>query len=182
MRIDGIDINKLDTTWMRQITSFVTQDPVMFSDQSIRENIRYGDQNADEQSVIEAAKAAHCHQFIQTFPDGYDTLIGESHVQLSGGQKQRIAIARAMLKNSDILLMDEPTAALDSVSEKQILNSLKSFMQNKTCIVVAHRLGTIKDFDLIAAIYRGRVLEKGTHSELLQLGGYYSYLIQTQEQ
>lgn len=182
VRIDGIDINKLDTAWIRHITSFVTQDPVIFCGQSIRENIRYGDQNADEQRVIEAAKAAHCHQFIQTFPDGYDTLIGDSHVQLSGGQKQRIAIARAMLKNSGILLMDEPTAALDSISEKQILNSLKSFMQNKTCIVVAHRLGTIKDFDLIAAIYRGRVLEKGTHSELVQLGGYYNYLIQTQKQ
>lgn len=181
VKVDGVDINKFDKEWIRSIVSFVTQDPVIFED-SIFDNIKYGNPGADRASVIAAAKIACCHEFIETLPESYDTKLADDSIQLSGGQRQRIAIARAVLKKSSILLMDEPTAALDSHSERQVQKSLKTVMQDKTCIVVAHRLNTIKDFDMIAAIYRGRVLEKGTHQELLDMDGYYCYLIRTQGQ
>lgn len=179
VKIDGISVDKFDKKWIRSIVSLVTQEPVIF-EASIFDNIKYGNPMADYASVIEAARAAMCHKFIEKLPNTYDTMLGEGYVQLSGGQRQMIAIARAILKKSTILLMDEPTAALDGHSEVQIQNSLKSVMQGKTTIVVAHRLNTIKDFDMIATIYRGRVLEKGTHQELIDMDGYYCYLIRTQ--
>src|SRR5690606_14243528 len=151
------------------------QEPMLFH-RSLSDNIAYGKQQASREEIIEAAKKAHAFEFIQKLPDGFSTLVGERGVKLSGGQSQRIAIARAILKNAPILVLDEATSALDSESEKLIQASLDELMNNRTSIVIAHRLSTISKLDRIIVLDNGRVVEDGTHEELLRKKGVYASL------
>ncbi|MEE9424548.1 MAG: ATP-binding cassette domain-containing protein, partial [Methylococcales bacterium] len=138
------------------------------------ENIRYGRLEASDEEVITAAKQAHAHEFVIETEDGYDSLVGERGVKLSGGQRQRIALARAILKDTPILLLDEATSALDSVTEHHIQESLNSLMQDKTVMVIAHRLSTLAHLDRILVFYDGKIVEDGNHAELLSLDGHYA--------
>ena len=138
------------------------------------ENIRYGNLDASDEMVIEAAKQAHAHNFIMELPEGYHTMVGERGLRLSGGQRQRIAIARAFLKNAPILLLDEATSALDTATEMAIYNSLQVLMKGRTVMVIAHRLSTIKAMDTIVVMEKGRIVEQGSHTELLALKGHYA--------
>lgn len=175
--VDKKDIRSYQLRSLRKHIALVSQEPTLFSG-TIRENISYGaSEKVDEAEIIEAAKAANAHDFIASLKDGYDTSCGDRGVQLSGGQKQRIAIARAILKNPTILLLDEATSALDSQSEKVVQEALERVMVGRTSVVVAHRLSTIQNCDLIAVLDKGKVVEKGTHSSLLAKGpsgAYYS--------
>ena len=140
------------------------------------ENIRYGRREASDEEIYEAARKAHCHEFISALSDGYETYVGERGVKLSGGERQRIAIARAILKNAPILVLDEATSSLDSESESLIQDSLKTLMEGKTVLVIAHRLSTIMHMDRIVVLENGTVVAQGTHDELLQNGGLYQKL------
>jgi ABC-type multidrug transport system fused ATPase/permease subunit len=142
----------------------------------VRENIAYGRPDASDQEIVEAAKLANAHQFIVRMPRGYDTLLGERGQTLSGGERQRIGIARAIIRNSPILILDEPTGALDSESERLVMEALERLMKGRTVITVAHRLSTIRDADKIIVFKDGRVAEQGTHDELLSAGGVYAHL------
>ena len=152
---------------LREQIALVPQEPILFH-RSIMENIRYGRREATDEEIIEAARKAHAHEFIQTFSEGYSTYVGERGVKLSGGERQRIAIARAILKNAPILVLDEATSSLDSESESLIQQALGELMHDKTTIVIAHRLSTIMKMDRILVIDKGRVVESGTHQQLLQ--------------
>lgn len=157
----------------------VSQEPVLFNE-SIRDNIAYSNQsgNATEEEIIAATKAANAHTFISSLPRGYDTSVGERGVQLSGGQKQRIAIARAILKDPKILLLDEATSALDAESERIVQDALDSVMVNRTTVVVAHRLSTIKGADVIAVVKNGAIAEQGRHDALMRIpDGVYASLV-----
>lgn len=165
---------KLET--LRSSMALVSQDVALFDD-TIKENIRYGKLNATEEEILDAAMAAAAHDFIINLPNGYDTQIGQHGHKLSGGQKQRIAIARAMLKNAPILLLDEATSALDTISEKQVQMALEYLKRGRTTVVIAHRLSTIQNADLIYVVSDGKIVESGTHAELLQGGGEYSDLV-----
>jgi ATP-binding cassette subfamily B (MDR/TAP) protein 1 len=175
--LDGRDIKEIDLKWLHRNVAIVTQEPTLFAT-SIRKNITYavGDENVTMDQVIECAKAANCHDFITQLPNGYDTMIGERGVSMSGGQKQRIAIARAMIQNASLLLLDEATSALDNEAETLVQAALDKLMVGKTTIVIAHRLSTVRDCDMIVAMKQGRVIEMGTHDQLLQnkSGLYYS--------
>jgi len=173
--IDGQDITAIRQTDLRQHISYVPQEPLLFH-RSIMDNIRYGDPDADEQTVMETAEMANAHEFIADLPEGYNTMVGERGVKLSGGQRQRIAIARAMIKNAPILLLDEATSALDSESESLIQDALWRLMQNRTAIVIAHRLSTIQKMDRIIVLENGTVVEQGSHKELIGHGGTYAEL------
>ncbi|MBP7190707.1 MAG: ABC transporter ATP-binding protein [Rickettsiaceae bacterium] len=173
--IDGQDIRDITQDSLRSSIAMIPQDPSLFN-RSLIENIRYGRADSTDEEVIEAAKKAHAHEFIQKLPQGYDSLVGERGVKLSGGQRQRIAIARAILKNAPILILDEATSQLDSVTEKLIQESLWELMQNKTTIIIAHRLSTLLNMDRIMVFDKGKILEDGTHSELLAKGGFYKKL------
>ena len=151
----------------------------MFND-TVRANIAYGRLEASENEIIDAAKAAAAHEFILDLPDGYDTMVGERGLRLSGGQRQRISIARAMLKNAPILLLDEATSALDSESERQVQNALTRLMEGRTTIVIAHRLSTVSDADKIYVMKQGRLIEEGTHLELLARRGLYAQYCELQ--
>eukprot|EP01132_Coremiostelium_polycephalum_P000417 gene417-527_t len=177
--IDGIDIRNINLTHLRNIFGLVGQEPFLFSG-TIFDNIVYGKPDATMEEVVEAAKAANAHTFIETLPDGYNTQLGDKFTQLSGGQKQRVAIARAIIRNPRILLLDEATSALDSVSEKVVQQALDNVMRGRTSIVIAHRLSTIMDADIIAVVREGRIVEQGTHNELLALNGFYSQLVSRQ--
>ncbi|XP_057550281.1 ABC transporter B family member 11-like isoform X2 [Amaranthus tricolor] len=176
--LDGIEIQKLQLKWLRQQMGLVSQEPVLFNE-TIRGNIAYGKEgNATEDEIVNAAKLANAHNFISSLQEGYDTLVGERGVQLSGGQKQRVAIARAIIKNPRILLLDEATSALDAESERVVQDALDQFMVNRTTIVVAHRLSTIKNAHVIAVIKNGVVAEKGNHETLLHIkDGLYASLV-----
>lgn len=180
--IDGKDIKKLKLKSLRKHIGLVQQEPALFAT-SIFENILYGKEEASEVEVIEAAKLANAHSFISALPEGYSTKVGERGVQLSGGQKQRVAIARAVLKNPAILLLDEATSALDVESERVVQQALDRLMQNRTTIVVAHRLSTIKNADQISVLQDGKMVEQGTHSTLVEnKDGPYFRLISLQQQ
>jgi len=164
--IDSQDIMNVTQNSIRNSIAFVPQEPILFH-RTLEENISYGKPDATKEEIIEAAKKAHCHEFITNLKDGYGTFVGERGVKLSGGEKQRIAIARAILKNSPILILDEATSSLDSESEKLIQEALKELMKNKTTIVIAHRLSTISQMDKIVVIENHKITESGTHKELL---------------
>ena len=173
--IDGVDIRDYKLQGMRDQIGFVLQDTVLFRG-TVRENIAYGRPDAAEKEIVEAARLANAHEFIARMPDGYDTQVGERGLTLSGGQRQRIGIARAVIRNSSILILDEPTAALDSESEKVVIEALERVMKGRTVITIAHRLSTIRDADKIVVLKDGGVAEQGSHDELLALGGEYAEL------
>lgn len=175
IRIDGQDITNVTQDSLRHNIALIPQDPTLFH-RSLMENIRYGRIEATDEEAVEASKRAHAHEFIQFLPEGYESLVGERGVKLSGGQRQRIAIARAILKNAPILILDEATSQLDSVTESHIQESLWSLMQGKTTIVIAHRLSTLLHMDRILVFDRGMIVEDGTHQELLSQGGLYKTL------
>ncbi|KAL1356575.1 hypothetical protein HN51_008575 [Arachis hypogaea] len=172
VKMDNVDIRELDIQWYRQHTALVSQEPVIYSG-TVRDNILFGKQDATENEVVEAAKAANAHEFISSLKDGYETECGERGVQLSGGQKQRIAIARAIIRNPTILLLDEATSALDVQSEQVVQEALDRIMVGRTTIVVAHRLNTIKELDSIAYVSEGKVLEQGTYAQLRHKRGAF---------
>ncbi|BAT75141.1 hypothetical protein VIGAN_01295500 [Vigna angularis var. angularis] len=182
--IDGKDIKKLKLKSLRKHIGLVQQEPALFAT-SIYENILYGKEGASEGEVIEAAKLANAHSFISALPEGYSTKVGERGVQLSGGQKQRVAIARAVLKNPEILLLDEATSALDLESERVVQQALDKLMQNRTTVIVAHRLSTIKNADQIAVLEDGKIIQRGIHARLVEItdGAYYKLVsLQQHEQ
>lgn len=178
--IDGQDVAKVTQDSLHEQISLVPQEPILFH-RTLRENIRYGRPDASDEEVVEAAKQAHCHEFISGLEKGYDTYVGERGVKLSGGERQRVAIARAILKNAPILVLDEATSSLDSESEHLIQDALQHLMQDKTVIVIAHRLSTIMQMDRIIVLEHGSVADMGTHAELLRTeGGLYQKLWQLQ--
>lgn len=179
IKIDGQDVAKVKQTSLRSQISFVLQDTVLFSG-SIWDNIAYGRPEATHNEIIAAAEAANASEFIDGLPQRYDTVVGERGILLSGGQRQRIAIARAMVRRSPILVLDEPTSALDANSEHLVFEALDRLMKGKTCIVIAHRLSTVRKADCIYVIQQGRVVETGTHEDLVEAGGLYQQLIETQ--
>jgi ATP-binding cassette subfamily B protein len=173
IRIDGQDIRSLSQDDLRHAISYVPQDPVLFH-RSIAENIAYGKTNATVEEIEDAAKLAHAHDFIKGLHLGYKTMVGERGVKLSGGERQRVAIARAILKNAPILILDEATSSLDSVSETHIKEALDTLMQGRTTIVIAHRLSTIEKMDRIIVMERGAIVEEGNHKDLLKKKGIYA--------
>jgi ATP-binding cassette subfamily B protein len=173
--IDDQDITAVTQDALRSRIAYVPQEPLLFH-RTIRENIAYGQDKVDARAVIAASKMAHADEFVANLPKGYDTLVGERGVKLSGGQRQRIAIARAMLKNAPILLLDEATSALDSESEVLIQDALWKLMEGRTAIVIAHRLSTIQRMDRIVVMDNGKIVEQGSHKELIAKDGAYAKL------
>ncbi len=173
--VDGQNIAQSTQASLREAISYVPQEPLLFH-RSVLENIAYGNPSADKEAVMRAAKNANAHEFIEQLPQGYDTLVGERGVKLSGGQRQRVAIARAILKDAPILILDEATSALDSESEVLIQDALQKLMKHKTAIVIAHRLSTIQKMDTIVVMDNGRIIEQGTHQELLKRQDLYASL------
>lgn len=180
--VDGVNIRDYNLDGLRSQIGFVLQDTVLFYG-TVRENIAYGKPNATEEEIINAARLANAHEFIVKMPNGYDTMVGERGLTLSGGQKQRVGIARAVIRNAPILILDEPTAALDTEAEKVVMKALEKLMQGKTVITIAHRLSTIMDADKIIVIKDGIEAEEGTHAELMVKNGIYAelYHIQARE-
>ncbi|VVB06588.1 unnamed protein product [Arabis nemorensis] len=182
VRIDGINLKEFQLKWIRSKIGLVSQEPVLFTT-SIKENIAYGKENATIEEIRKATELANASKFIDKLPQGLDTMVGEHGTQLSGGQKQRIAVARAILKDPRILLLDEATSALDAESERVVQEALDRIMVNRTTVVVAHRLSTVRNADMIAVIHQGKMVEKGSHCELLRdPEGAYSQLIRLQEE
>jgi ATP-binding cassette subfamily B protein len=177
--IDGQNILDVTQDSLRENISMIPQDPQLFH-RSLKENIRYGRLDASDEEVIEAARKAHAHEFILETEEQYASLVGERGVKLSGGQRQRIAIARAILKNSPILILDEATSSLDSVTEKKIQLGLENLMKGRTVVVVAHRLSTISHMDRILVFDQGRIIEDGSHEQLLRRKGHYAHLWEMQ--
>ena len=173
--IDGSDVQNVSQESLRGSIAMIPQDPMLFH-RTLMENIRYGRLDATDEEVVDAAKKAHAHEFILDTEDGYDSLVGERGVKLSGGQRQRIALARAVLKHASILLLDEATSALDSVTERHIQDSLALLMEDKTVLVIAHRLSTLAHLDRIIVFHEGKIVEDGNHNELLNNDGHYSKL------
>jgi ATP-binding cassette subfamily B protein len=179
IRIDGQDIKEVSQESLREVIGMIPQEPSLFH-RSLYENIHYGRSSAKEEEVMRASKKAHAHEFIMDLPMGYDSLVGERGVKLSGGQRQRIAIARAILKNAPILILDEATSQLDSLTENEIQESLWELMQGKTTLVIAHRLSTLLDMDRILVFDSGKIVQDGSHQELLTQEGLYKTLWQAQ--
>jgi ATP-binding cassette, subfamily B (MDR/TAP), member 8 len=181
VHINGVNIKNLSPSHLRKEIGLVDQQPKLFAT-SVLENIRYGRPNATDEEVIEAAELANAHEFVNGFPDRYQTNLGEHGSQLSGGQRQRIAIARAILKDPSILILDEATSALDANSERQVQEALARVMKGRTVLVIAHRLSTIIDSDLICVMNRGKVIEKGSHQDLMRMDGAYAKLFRKQQE
>ncbi len=177
--LDGVATQQMDLHALRERIGIVPQDAVIFSSSAL-ENIRYGKPNATDDEVKAAAQAAFAHAFIMALPEGYETFLGERGVRLSGGQRQRIAIARAMLKNPPLLLLDEATSALDAESERMVQAALESAMRGRTTLVIAHRLATVQQADRILVLDHGRLVEQGSHVELVKQGGIYARLAELQ--
>jgi ATP-binding cassette subfamily B protein len=178
--IDGQDLREITQSSLRRAIGIVPQDTVLFND-TIEYNIRYGKPGATQEEVIAAAKAAYIHDFIETLPDGYATMVGERGLKLSGGEKQRVAIARTVLKNPAVLIFDEATSALDSKAEQAIQAQLKEIARNRTTLVIAHRLSTIADAAQILVLEHGRIIERGTHMQLLVANGAYAQMWERQQ-
>jgi ATP-binding cassette subfamily B protein/subfamily B ATP-binding cassette protein MsbA len=177
--VDGQDVREFQYRTLRQQISIVPQEPVLFST-TVAENIAYGRPDATRDAILGAARQAEAHDFITAMPQGYDTPVGERGVLLSGGQRQRLALARAFLKNSAILILDEPTAALDSETEAAVLRALERLRQKRTVIVVAHRLSTVRNATVLLVMHDGQIVERGTHVELLARGGHYTRICELQ--
>ncbi len=177
--IDGQDIAEVTQDSLREQIALIPQDASLFH-RSLIENIQYGRLNATDEEIVQAAKKAHAHEFIEKMAEGYHTPVGERGVKLSGGQRQRIAITRAILKDAKILILDEATSALDSVTERLIQDSLQDLMHGRTCIVIAHRLSTLSDMDRILVFKEGHIIEEGSHDELIAMGGHYATMWEMQ--
>ena len=179
IRVDGLDIKDITISSLRKKMGIVTQESILFND-TIRQNISFGKAEADLEEIIAAAKIANAHQFIMQLEKGYDTIIGERGSKLSGGQKQRMSIARALLKNPEILILDEATSALDSESEKLVQDAILNLTKNRTTLVIAHRLSTIQNADLILVLKEGKIIQSGSHLELIKEAGVYKTLLEIQ--
>src|ERR1700704_3441333 len=179
IRIDGTDIRRFKSKSLRQQISFVLQETLLFR-APVWQNIAYGKPEATRAEIIRAAKLANADEFIEKMPEGYDTMVGERGVTLSGGQRQRITIARAIIREAPILILDEPSSGLDAASEKLVFEALDRLMENRTTIVIAHRLSTIRKANVIFAVQDGAIVEHGTHEELVKAGGLYSKLYELQ--
>ncbi|TVR02111.1 MAG: ATP-binding cassette domain-containing protein [Deltaproteobacteria bacterium] len=179
IEVDGHDVRELDARWLRENIGVVAQEPLLFSG-SIEENIRFGREGATAAEVRAAAEAANALEFIESFPSGMDTRVGERGVQLSGGQKQRVAIARALLRDPAVLILDEATSALDAGSERLVQEALERLMEGRTTLIIAHRLSTVRGADRIAVVQGGRIAEAGTHDALIRGGGAYAALVSVQ--
>jgi subfamily B ATP-binding cassette protein MsbA len=177
--IDGVDLRDYTLQGLRGKIGFVLQDTALFRG-TVRDNIAYGRPDATQEEIVAAAKLANAEEFIARMPHGYDTVVGERGATLSGGQRQRIGIARAIIRNSPILILDEPTAALDTESERLVIEALERLMKGRTVITIAHRLSTIRDAHNIIVLKEGAVAEQGTHDELVALGGVYADLYRIQ--
>jgi ATP-binding cassette subfamily B protein len=177
--VDGLDVREIDLVSLRKQIGIVLQTSLLFSD-SIKANIAYGRPEATMDEVIAAAKAAQAHEFIEGFTNGYDTIVGERGVTLSGGQRQRVAIARALLMNPRILILDDSTSSVDTQTEKLIQAALDALMEGRTTFVIAHRLSTVRRADMILVMDQGRIVERGTHNELLSRGGLYKEIYDLQ--
>ncbi|MDY6847333.1 MAG: ATP-binding cassette domain-containing protein, partial [Chloroflexota bacterium] len=177
--LDGHDLRDLRLKDLAHAIGMVTQETYLFHD-TIQANLRYANPDATDEDVVNAAKAANIHQFISELPDGYNTIVGERGYRLSGGEKQRLALARVLLKDPQIMILDEATSHLDSESEALIQEALERLYANRTSIVIAHRLSTILSADLILVMDKGRIVERGSHEELLTHGGLYAHLYETQ--
>jgi len=181
LTIDGKDIRNVTLKSLRSQIGMVTQQTILFND-TVRNNIAYGSTEAKMEQVREAARAAHALNFIQHLPEGFDTIIGESGARLSGGERQRISIARAILRNAPILILDEATSSLDTESEREVQQAIENLVQSRTTFVIAHRLSTIRNADRIIVVQEGMIVEEGTHETLLPLGGVYKKLYDMQFQ
>jgi ATP-binding cassette, subfamily B, bacterial MsbA len=179
IEIDGTDLREFEVKSLRKAMGIVSQDTFLFN-ASVRDNIAYARQEATDEEIIAAAKGANAYEFIEQLPDGLDTQIGDRGVILSGGQRQRISIARALLQNPEILILDEATSSLDTVSEKYVQTAIEKLSCDRTTLVIAHRLSTVQKADKIAVIDRGQIVEIGCHEELLTKGGYYTRLYSMQ--
>lgn len=177
--IDGVNVKDMQTASLRKLIGVVSQDSILFND-TIKNNLLIGKPDATEEELITAAKIANAYEFINDLPEGFDTNIGDAGSKLSGGQKQRLSIARAVLKNPPIMVLDEATSALDTESERLVQNALENMMKHRTSIVIAHRLSTIQNADLIVVMQKGRIVEQGTHTELIQKNGMYKRLVEMQ--
>lgn len=178
--INGTDIRDLTLKSLRSLITVVSQETYLFNG-TIKENLLHANENADEEKLIDACKAANIHSFIQSLPDGYNTKVGERGLNFSGGQRQRIAIARAVLKNSPIVVLDEATSSVDTENENEIKQSLNHLLRNRTSITIAHRLNTIENSDRILVLLRGEIVEEGSHKELILKDGYYKKLVEAQQ-